>query len=325
MLRRRRRGGSCRPPPYGGDARTRNLPRAIAAGALALLLGLPALAFGQELEPRAYSRSPVGTNFAVATYGRTEGDIVFDSSSVFSDVSARVDSAALGLGRVFGLAGRQASLALAVPYVLGDVSGNVGEDRREITRSGLGDPRLRFSAILVGGPAQTRSEFAGSARGPILGVSLVVVPPLGQYDSSRLINIGANRWAGRPEVGVSFPHGPWQFDLYAGVWLFGTNDDFYGGQRRTQENVASYQTHISYTFRPGLWVAANGTYYTGGVTTLDGVRSRDLQNNFRFGLTFSMALKGGHSLKLAYSDGATTRVGGDFRSVVVGWQYAWFD
>jgi hypothetical protein len=295
------------------------------ACALALLLGLPAFAFGQELEPRAYSRSPVGANFALVSYGRTEGDIVFDSSSVFSDVSARVNAAAVGAGRVFGLAGRQASLALAVPYALGDVSGNVGEDRRAITRSGLADPRLRFSTLLVGGPAQTRSEFAGSARGPIVGVSLVVVPPLGQYDSSRLINLGANRWAWRPEVGVSLPRGPWQFDLYAGVWLFGTNDDFYGGQRRTQEPVASYQTHVSYTFRPGAWVAVNANYYTGGVTTVDGVRGGDLQNNLRVGLTISMALTRGHSLKLAYSDGATTRVGGDFRSIGVAWQYLWFD
>jgi hypothetical protein len=205
------------------------------------------------------------------------------------------------------------------------MSGNVGDDRRAITRSGPADPRLRFSWLLAGGPARSRSEFQARTPAPLLGASLVVVPPLGQYDSSRLVNLGANRWAWRPEIGVSFPKGPWQFDLYAGVWLFGTNDDFYGGQRRSQESVASYQAHVSYTFRPGMWIAANGTYYTGGVTTVNGVRGRDLQNNFRAGLTFSMTLTRAHSLKLAFSDGATTRVGGDFRSVALAWQYVWFD
>lgn len=155
--------------------------------------------------------------------------------------------------------------------------------------------------------------------------SLVVVPPLGQYDPSRLVNLGSNRWAGRPEIGVSFPRGPWQFDLYTGVWLFAANDEFYGGQRRTREPIASYQAHVSYTFRPGLWLAANGTYYTGGVTTVDGVEGSDLQNNTRVGLTFSMALTRGHSLKLSFSDGTTTRVGGDFRAGAVAWQYTWFD
>ena len=293
--------------------------------ALALLLGMPALALGQELEPRAYSPSPVGTSFALASYARTEGDIVFDSSSVFSDVTARVNTGVAGLGRVFGLAGQQASLALAVPYAWGDVEGNVGEERRAITRSGLADPRLRFSVLLAGGPALSRTEFQARPRGPIVGASLVVVPPLGQYDPSRLINLGSNRWAWRPEIGVSFPKGPWQFDLYAGVWLFGANDDFFGGQRRTQEPVASYQTHVSYTFRPGMWLAANGTYYTGGVTTVDGVEGTDLQKNTRVGLTFSMALTRGHSLKLSFSDGATTRVGGDFRAAGIAWQYIWFD
>jgi len=296
-----------------------------AACMLALLLGWASPAVGQELEPRAYSPSPVGTNFAAVSYGYTDGDIVFDSSSVLSDVSAGINSAALGYGRVFGLAGRQSSVTIGLPYAWGGITGNVGEDRRSITRSGLGDPRLRFSAILFGGPALPRNAFAGRARAPILGVSVVVVPPLGQYDSSRLINLGTNRWAWRPEVGVSLPRGPWQYDFYAAVWLYGTNDDFFGGQRRTQESLASYQAHVSYTFRPGLWLAADATYYTGGVTSIDGVRGRDLQNNSRLGLTLASALGRGHSIKLAVSDGASTRIGGEFLAASIAWQYIWFD
>ena len=291
----------------------------------AWILWLPLGATAQEIEPRSYSASPVGTKFAVAVLGNTRGEIVFDASSALSDVTASINTAAIGVGGVFGLAGRQSSLALAVPYAWGGASGNVGEDRRSITRSGLADPRLRFSMILLGGPALSRAAFQGRKRGPMLGVSLVVVPPLGQYDPDKLVNIGTNRWAWKPEIGVSFPRGAWQFDVYAGAWLFDDNTEFYGGRRRSQEPLTSYQAHVSYTFRPGLWAAADATYYSGGVTTVGGLRSADLQNNLRYGLTLSMALKQGHSLKLGLSDGAMTRVGGDFVSVGLSWQYAWFD
>ena len=43
-------------------------------GALILLL-LPALAAAQELEPRAYSNAPVGTNFAIGGYTHLSGRV----------------------------------------------------------------------------------------------------------------------------------------------------------------------------------------------------------------------------------------------------------
>jgi hypothetical protein len=37
-------------------------------------------ATAQELEPRAYSPSPVGTTFLLGGFGRSEGGILFDPS-----------------------------------------------------------------------------------------------------------------------------------------------------------------------------------------------------------------------------------------------------
>ncbi len=292
---------------------------------LAGLFLLPMTVAAQELDPRAYTQGPIGVNVLVAGYGSTSGDVVFDASSAISDVNADVDMATVGAGRVFGLFGRQSSLTLGVPYAWGDVSGNVGENRQSVSRTGLGDPRLRFGMLLFGGPALERREFATAPRGPVLGASLLVSAPLGEYIADKLINIGTNRWAFKPEIGFTYPAGRWQFDAFAGVWLFENNNNYYGGHRREQDPIGSYQVHVSYTIRPGLWASVDATHYNGGTTALDGVPNPDRQGNTRVGATVSVPFGQGLSLKLSYSEGAVVRVGGDFSSIGLALQYAWFD
>ncbi len=286
---------------------------------------MPTIGCTQELDPRAYSASPIGTTFAILSGGNTSGDVVFDPSTEISDVHANVNSATVSFGRAFDLAGRQATVAFGLPYAWANVSGNVGEQQRSITRSGLGDPRLRLGVLLYGGQALDRAAFVNSKRNPILGVSLVVVAPLGQYDPDKLINIGLNRWAFKPELGFSYPVGHWQFDAYAGMWLFADNTNYFGGHRRSQDPIASFQGHVSYTIRPSLWVALDATHYSGGNTQVDGVENSSRQSNLRVGLTVSLPVPKvrGLSVKLAYSDGAVTRLGSDFKSVGMTFQYAW--
>ena len=117
--------------------------------------------------------------------------------------------------------------------------------------------------------------------------------------------------------------GPWVFDLYAGAWFFTANDNFFGGVRRTQQPIGVLQGHVSYVFRPGLWLAADGTWYSGGKTTIDGVRKEDLQTNTRVGVTLAVPFGRSQSVKLAWATGATTRLGSDFDTYALAWQYRW--
>jgi hypothetical protein len=280
----------------------------------------------QELEPRSYSPSPVGTNFLVLAYGRTTGEVLFDPSLPFSDVEARLNAGILGYARTFAAGSRQASATVALSYVRGDVEGNVGEGRRDAYRSGLGDARLRLALNLIGNPAMTLAEFAQRTPQTTLGASLAIVAPVGQYESRKLVNIGTNRWAIKPELGLVHPLGPWTFEGYAGVWLFEDNDAYYTGKAvREQDPIASFQAHVSYTFRPRLWLALDSTYFEGGQTTLDGVPKDDKQANSRVGLTLSLPLGARQSLKFSGTKGATTRVGGDFTTFGIAWQASWFD
>ncbi len=277
----------------------------------------------QELEPRAYSPSPVGTHFFVLAAGRSTGGVLFDPSLPYTDVHARLSAGAAGYGQTFGLFNHSASVALAVPYVRGSASGNVGEDTREVHRSGLADASLRLSVNLIGGPALTPAQFARRTPRTTLGASLTVVAPVGQYDPARLINIGANRWALKPELGLSHPIDRWYLEVYAGVWLFTDNTEFRGDNRREQRPIATFQAHASYTIRPRLWLALDATYYAGGRTTVNGTHKADRQENSRVGLTLSVPAASHQSLKFSWSEGATTRIGGDFRTLGLAWQYIW--
>jgi hypothetical protein len=291
---------------------------------LILSFVVSSVACAQELEPRAYSPNPVGANFLVSGYGHSSGGVLFDPSLPFSDVQADLNSALVGYGRTFGAFGRGATALLAVPYVWGDISGNVGEDRREISRSGLADTRLKLSINVLGVPALSPAEFAARKPGTTLGASLILVAPTGEYDSSRLINIGSNRWGFKPELGVSHPIGHWFLEASAGVWMFTSNDNFYGGSKREQDPISTLQAHVSYTFRPRLWIAADATYYEGGRTTVNGEDRADLQANLRVGVTLAVPIGVRHAIKLAWSDGASTRIGGDFSNYTIAWQYTWF-
>lgn len=300
----------------------RCLPR---IGWILLWCGAIGTGRAQELEPRAYSPNPAGVNFLVLGYTRSTGGVLIDASLPLDNVVADLDSWIAGYGRSFGLFGRSASVALSVPYAQADVSGDVAEMNSATTRSGLADPRLKLGINLLGGEMLSPRDFARRTPRTTLGASLTVVAPLGQYDASRLINLGANRWAFKPELGISHPVGHWYLEAYAGVWLFTDNDDYFGGTRLEQEPVASVQAHVSYTFRPRLWIAADATYYQGGQTTLDGIAAANLQENTRVGLTLSIPVAQRQSVKLSWSEGASTRFGEDFTTYGLVWQYMWFD
>src|SRR6187402_2692257 len=111
---------------------------------LALLACLPYAAGvgAQELEPRAYSPSPVGVNFSLLAFTRSTGEVLTDPAVPVQDIEAKLNAGVAGYGRTFGILGHQASAVLAVPYVWGDISGRVFEQAGSVSRSGLGDVKL---------------------------------------------------------------------------------------------------------------------------------------------------------------------------------------
>lgn len=298
--------------------------KAHAAG-LAALMVVTGSADAQELEPRAYAPSPVGTTFVIVSATGSAGGVFTDPSTPITNVDASLGILGLTLGRTFGLLGRQALLLGVVPIAWGEATGEVLEEARAASRRGLADPRVRLSVILAGARPMSPVEFAGAARRTTIGVSLSVVPPIGQYEAMKLVNLGSNRWALKPEIGVSRPAGRWTLDAHAGAWFFSGNDSYFpGGATRQQDPIIALQTHLSYALSRRAWIALNATWYTGGRSRIDGADKADLQRNTRLGATLSLPFGVRQSLKFAYSAGATTRVGADFRTMTVAWQIVVF-
>jgi hypothetical protein len=289
--------------------------------ALLVALSLPSAA--QELEPGAYSVSPVGLNFLVATYNWSGGDLSFDPALPVEDAEATINSAVVAYVRSLDVFGRSGNVGILVPYSVGHIQGNYIGEFTEVDRSGFRDPAVRFALNLYGAPAMDLEEFASYRQKTSVGVSIVVALPLGEYDPTKLINLGSNRFSFKPEIGLSRALGKWTLELYGGVWLFTDNQDFYGGKTREQDPLGSAQVHVLYTFRPRLWIAVDGNFYSGGTTTVDGRRNLDLQKNSRIGATFSFPLGARQSVKVAFSRGAYTTIGADFTAIVAGCQYIW--
>jgi hypothetical protein len=201
----------------------------------------------------------VGLNFVVASYSYSSGAVIVDASLPLSDVKAYMNGVVVGWGRTFGVAGRQAQVAASLPVAFGDVTGSLFEQRQSVTRSGLADFRARFSVNLYGNPAQTPQEFAARThRSPYAGTSLSVSAPTGQYHGDKLINLGTNRWAFRPDLGVGVPWKRFDLEAQVGAWLYTENPDFFpGGVARHQDAldcaVTSYVPAVPWFSMALVW------------------------------------------------------------------------
>jgi len=297
--------------------------RSVAAGVLGLLLCCAVPSAGQELEPGAYKIVPVGVNLFQVGYILAVGDVSFAPALPVEDAEATINSMSVLYGRTLGLFGRSATVAIAAPYSVGHLEGIYIGEFTEVDRSGFRDPLVRFAMNLYGGPAMDLKEFASYKQKTNIGVSLRILAPLGQYDSTKLINLGTNRWSFKPEVGLSQALGKWTLEFNAGVWLFTDNTDFFGGKTREQDPIGSFQVHALYTFKPGMWLALDLNYYNGGTTKVDGLENLDLQQNSRAGLTYLLPLNRRSSLRFAYSRGARTTIGAKFDAFALGYSYVW--
>jgi hypothetical protein len=295
----------------------------LVATALALLLLATAPAHAQHLEPRAYVNTPVGMNVLIAGYAYSSGGLSTDPALPLTNAKLDIHTPVLAYARAFDAWGKSAKFD--VVFGGGCLEGTAELNGVPVSRDicGLLDPTVRVAVNLYGAPALAARDFAAYRQELIVGASLQVQAPLGQYDPTRLVNLGSNRWAFRPEFGVSKAFHPLLVEATLGATFYTTNDDFFGGQTREQDPVLATQLHLIYLLRAGAWIAFGANYYAGGRTTVNGVRQNDELGNSRLGLTFSYPWDRRHSVKLYVSEGVSVRYGEDFNVVGLAWQYRW--
>jgi hypothetical protein len=226
---------------------------------IALMVGLSSVQ-ATEIEPRAFSNAPVGLNFLIAGYLYTDGSVSFDPAVPLTDAQIRTDSAILGYARALDVGGRSAKFDMIVPYTSLEGSALYAGEPRTRDVSGLADPRFRFSVNFIGAPALSAQQFKDYRQDLIVGASLQVMPPWGQYDSSRLVNIGTNRWAFKIELGVSKARGPWTLEITPGVTLYTDNTDFLNGGTSSRTRCTRFRrTWCGVSARASGWRSTPST------------------------------------------------------------------
>lgn len=280
-------------------------------------------ASAQDLEPRSFSQTPVGMNFVALSIGNSSGGVLFDQATTITDATGRVNSVGAAYVRTLSVLGASSKLTAVVPYARGHWEGYLDGDFVETSRTGFSDPKVMLAVNFIGAPAITMSQMRSYHKKTVVGASLQVRIPVGQYDPEKLINLGQNRWGFRPRLGMSRKTGNWSFELMGDVWLFTENSDFYGGKTVTQDPLWSLQANAIYQFPSGIWFGAALGGSRGGKVASDGVYGDSYQNNTRWAALFSYPLNPFQSLKLLYINGLRTRLGADFDSISLSYQIRW--
>jgi len=276
----------------------------------------------QDLEPRSYTNIPIDMQFIVAGYGRSQGGLSPAPEVPLEESDIEINAGILGYAATFDLGGSSSKFDMVTSRVCIGGSAIFKGEYIEDERCGYGDPSFRLTWNFYGAPSLTRQEFAQYKEGLVMGASLQVTAPIGTYDASKLVNIGANQWVFRPGFGVSYRIGDWYYSANTTVRLYQDNKEFYNGIYLEKAPQYSLQGHLIYSLAKGQWLSLSANYFIGGETTKNGIKANDEQDNSRFGLTYSFALNQHHSFKLYAHTGVITRIGNDFDSFGVLWQYA---
>jgi len=298
---------------------------------LLFVFNMATLGCAQDLAPRAYVITPVHSNAVTLTYAFFSGDLLLDGALPIEDATAKASVSVFSYAHSFRVIGRSASFAGSLPYGVGNFRGTVVGTETSAYRSGTFDSSYRVSINLMGGPAMDLQQFRTWQQKTLLGISFKLVAPTGQYDPTKLINYGTNRWSFKPEVGLSRRWGHWVVDTYGAVWFFTTNHDFFsrnqfspGTNTQKQNPTFAFEGHLSYDVKPRLWASLDGNFWIGGRSRLNGVENPNtLQRNSHIGSTVSLPVNTHQSLKFSYNRGAYVIYGGNYQNISLGWQYSW--
>jgi hypothetical protein len=303
--------------------------------ALASVLVIGALWSSQasaQVPPRFYWKTLSGTNAVPVIFNSMSGNTnPFDPAHLVAP-GANLDAtlAIGGYARMFTLLDRAAMAAVLLP--MGRISGEVSAASQTIDSSarGFGDPTFELDVNLIGPRAQTNLvDVLRYEPGFSLDVIVDLAVPVGEYDSSQPLNLGQNRWYGRLGAPIVWQLGPWvpgrrtTLELLPAVWFFGSNDD-YVGQTLETDPILQLDAHLTRDFTERLWGSLDGTWYTGGKASVDGVEGEKL-DNLGVGLTLGYQINDNLGLTMGYKSTVNDSAPGDLQmdgfmiSLVSGW------
>jgi hypothetical protein len=299
------------------------------ASLLAALLPVQALA---QVPARFYWKSLSGGNGVPLIFNSLNGNSnPFDPSHQVTP-GAEFDATLtmMGYAHTYAIGDRAAMAALILP--MGRISGDVTAAGRTVgqSASGFGDPMLEFDINLIGPKAQ-RSIPDVLRYEPGFSMDLLadVAIPIGEYDKSRTLNIGQNRWYGRVGAPIVWQLGSWApgrrttLEFLPAVWLFGDNTDFVGKTLKT-DPMFQLDAHLTRDFTEHFWGAIDLAWYNGGKATVNGVSGEKL-NNLGAGITLGYQVNENISMTVGYKSTFNHSSSGDLKmdGLMISFVYGW--
>jgi hypothetical protein len=288
------------------------------------VLHAPDQAYAQFTDPHNYDNTPVGINQLELAYAYAHSNASIDTSLVVAGATFNLNQGIIDYTRYFGIVHHLAWVEAAVPVA--GLSGSIAGTDISGSVTGAGDSSYTVGALLKGGPALSVAEFENYKPTTILGVSFTLTAPTGLYHSNKLLNLGSNRWAFKPELAVSHSFGPeqkWQLDAYANAYFYTDNTSYHRTQILHQEPFPGFEGHISYTFNDRLWASIDTRYSFGGNTFVNGVDQNSSQQNFILGSYVNISINNRNSLLFEFAKSLVHQNGPSITGFAVKYDYIW--
>ena len=284
--------------------------------------------FALEPEPRKWNHIPIGTNFAGLAYVDTEADIFFDPVLMLEDVNMSMKTLAGAYIRTFELFGKSARIDVTQGYKEATWTGLLDGVPASTSRRGFSDTFVRFGMNFYGAPALRGKEYlayrASHQVETIVGAGLVLRLPTGDYDESKLLNLGQNRFVIRPQVGFVHNHGNWTTELTGEIAFHGDNDEFFNGKTLEQKPMYILIGHVMRSFKPGQWLGVSFGGEYGGENTINGVDKDDTKLNVGWAINYVHPVSRQASIKLTYVGIRRKELTGfDSNTLAISGVYAW--
>lgn len=281
-----------------------------------------------EQEPRKWNHLPTGSSFIGGAYAYSEADIFFDPTLNLENVKMKMNTWAAKYIYNFEFLNKSSRIDITQTYQKGRWSGLLDGAPASTTRNGWTDTFIRFATNLYGAPPLRGEKFSAyrskMKSETIVGAGLVVRLPTGNYKEEKLINLGQNRFALRPQIGVVHTQGKWTTELTGEVAFYTENDSFFNGNKLEQKPLFATQAHLIRALKPGEWASVSVGYNYGGEYTLNGVDKDDRKQNIGWALSYSFPINRQSGIKVAYIGTRTKESNGfDSETLAIAGAFAW--
>ncbi len=242
--------------------------------ALIVMFFSPVAVFAEN-DPRDAICAPDGTSLFLVYYRHYSGDEVYANGNKVSDnTDYAFDMGIFRYAHFVGLGDWTWSYDVLQP--VGDM------DFGTTNTNGLGDTTLATHI-------NTPYLFQTDGMKYMMSAGFIMSAPTGEYESSKAVNLGANRWTYKAEfTPVVVQAGKFTLEFTGDVKFFTDNDEFGAAYANLETDpLFCVQTHVSYSLTDSFWVGLSHYYYTGGENEVSGVSQNDETKTQALRVSFS--------------------------------------